>query len=197
MDNNLNDFFYEFLQGFPGLTEEDKRFIADNSTVELFKKGTKILSKGQISRNCYSVLKGCVRQYSLVEGEERTTAFFTEGQPVVSFTSYTEEIPADHYWEVTEDTILTVGNKEHEAWMCEQVPNLGKIIHSEVERNSGKAQQEFTSFMLSTPEERYMEIMNNRPDLLNRVPQHQIASYIGVKPESLSRIRKRMVNRPV
>jgi CRP-like cAMP-binding protein len=61
-----------------------------------------------------------------------------------------------------------------------------------VEKETGRARDTFTRFMTSSPEERYQNLLNTRPDLLNRVPQHQLASYLGVTPESLSRIRKRL-----
>jgi hypothetical protein len=56
----------------------------------------------------------------------------------------------------------------------------------------GASQEEMTSFINSTPKERYLNLMENRPDLLQRVPQYQLASYLGIKPETLSRIRKRV-----
>jgi DNA-binding MarR family transcriptional regulator len=52
----------------------------------------------------------------------------------------------------------------------------------------------FAEFKMSSPEERYLNLLKTRPDLIQRVPQHQIASYLGIKPESLSRIRKRIIN---
>ena len=197
MDRPLSNEFYEFLHSFPGLTEEDKSFIAEHSRVETFPKGTMLLREGQVSKQCYTVLKGCVRKYYIVDGNEKTVALYTEGQAVVSFTSYIDEVPADHYLECAEECLLAVGTKDLENWMCEKVPNLAAVIREEVEKNNGKDQKEFAAFMLSTPEERYLTILNERPDLLERIPQHQIASYIGVKPESLSRIRKRLVKRPV
>jgi hypothetical protein len=64
-----------------------------------------------------------------------------------------------------------------------------------MEKNAGKAQEEHSLFIISSPEERYLNLLENRPKLLNRVPQHQIASYLVIKPESLSRIRKRIVSK--
>ena len=197
MERNTDQDFYDFLQSFPGLTDEDRSFIAEHSRVEPFPKGTMLLREGQVSKQCFTVLKGCVRKYYIVDGNEKTVALYTEGQPVVSFSSYIDEVPADHYLECAEDCLLGVGTKDLEDWMCENVPNLAAVIREEVEKNNGKDQKEFAAFMLSTPEERYLTILNERPDLLDRIPQHQIASYIGVKPESLSRIRKRLVKRTV
>ena len=58
-----------------------------------------------------------------------------------------------------------------------------------------KQQESFAEFKTSTPEERYLNVLKTRPDLIQRAPQHQIASYLGIKPESLSRIKKRITNK--
>ena len=79
--------------------------------------------------------------------------------------------------------------------MYKRFPKLEAIAGTMMELNSGMAQEELASFITSSPEERYMNLLENRSDLLNRVPQHQIASYLGMKPESLSRIRKRIVSK--
>lgn len=183
----------DFMDAYPTLSEADKHFIMEHTTLKTFPKGHLLLREGQISRHCYAIIRGCVRKYYIKAGKEVTTAFFTEGMPVVAFTSQVEQIPADHYLECTEECLVTVSTPEHEAWMCQQLPNLEAFIRQEVERNTGKDHEAFAKFMLSTPEERYLGLMLDRPDLLNRVPQHQIASYVGIKPESLSRIRKRLL----
>jgi len=62
-----------------------------------------------------------------------------------------------------------------------------------MEKMVGKSQEELSSFIIKSPEERYIHLVNTKPDLINRVPQHQIASYLGITPESLSRIKKRIM----
>ncbi len=188
----MEEALLKLFESFPSLNKEEIQAIASNITTREASKGTILLRAGNISRECFSVLKGCVRQYHIKDGEEITTAFFTEGEPVASFTSYIEQTPADHFLVCSEDCLLTVGTKEKEDAMIAQFPKLEGIIRSEMEKNSGKAQKEFATFISSSPEERYTNLLNNRPDLLNRVPQHQIASYLGIKPESLSRLRKRL-----
>jgi CRP-like cAMP-binding protein len=180
---------------FPSLTKEEVKAISENIIVRAVKKGTVLLKEGAVSKECYSVLKGCIRQYYIKEGDEKTTAFYTEGQSVSSFTSYINQTPSKHYLICVEDCSVTVGTKEKELQMITKFPKLAPIIRSEMEKNAGIAQEEMASFITSSPEERYLNLLENRPKLLNRVPQHQIASYLGMKPESLSRIRKRIVSK--
>lgn len=191
----MNQDLIQFLKNFDVLTFEEILIIAKDTVTKQFKKGDILLKEGQISKECYSVIKGCVREYQLKEGEEITTAFFTEGEPIVNFTSATAQSPSSSFIECVEDSVLTVSNQELEKLMCEKIPRLEAIIRIEVEKNAGKKQDELASFITSSPEERYLNLQKNRPGLLNRVPQHQIASYLGIKPESLSRIRKRLVTK--
>ncbi|NQU32561.1 MAG: Crp/Fnr family transcriptional regulator [Bacteroidetes bacterium] len=185
----------KMLSSMPSLSEGEAKEIADNITIQTYKKGTILLKEGAISKECYSVLKGCVREYYIKDGEEKTTAFFTEGQEVVSFTSYTNQTPSKHYLSCVEESTLTVSSPEKEKEMYKRFPKLEVITRTMMELNSGMAQEELASFITSSPEEQYMNLLENRSDLLNRVPQHQIASYLGIKPESLSRIRKRIVSK--
>ncbi len=184
-----------FLSSLGVLRPDELELIADNTVVQNFKKGTILLREGQVSNKCYAILEGCIRSYYLIDGEEKSTAFFTEGQPVTAFTSYVNQKPTKQYLECVEDCVLTVGNQDLEKEMCNMIPRLDAIIRAEVEKEAGKKQDEFAFFMTSSPEERYLNLLERRPELFNRVPQHQLASYIGVKPESLSRIRKRIAEK--
>jgi CRP-like cAMP-binding protein len=185
-----------YLSKFPALTAEEREVIGSLIPVESFKKGTVLLKAGEISTVCYFVLKGCIRQYHVVDGDEKTTAFFTEEQAAVSFTSFTQQVPCNHYFACVEDCILIMGTANQEVEMYQKFPKLADITRAMMEQDLGKVQEEFSHFITSSPEERYRKLLATRPDLLQRVPQHQIASYLGVTPESLSRIRKRITSKP-
>ncbi len=191
----MADELLALISQFPSLNREEVEAIAENITVRAVKKGTVLLQEGSVSKECYSVLTGCVRQYYIKEDQEKTTSFFTEGQAVASFTSYINGTPSKHYLVCMEDCSFAVGTKEKEIEMIAKFPKLEPIIRSEMEKNAGEVQEEMAAFISSSPEERYMNLLENRSDLLNRVPLHQIASYLGMKPESLSRIRKRVITK--
>jgi CRP-like cAMP-binding protein len=194
-----------YLSQFAALNEEDIADIAEHLSVQTFTKGTVLLREGERSTTCYLVLKGCVRQYCMAgahendendknnEQEEKTVEFYTEGQAVVLFASYGQNTPSKYSFVCVEDSMLIVGDVGQEQAMYQQFPKLEIITRAFIERDFGKTQEQFATFVHSSPEERYVNVLNTRPDLLQRVPQHQLASYIGVTPESLSRIRKRMV----
>lgn len=184
---------HSFITTFNMLTPQEVDTIVDGTNIQAFPKGTILLKEGQISDKCYFVLKGLIREYYLKDGEEKTTVFFTENEPVNSFTSNNSKSPSRSYLECIEDCILTVGTDDIIEAMCKKVPRLENLMRVEVEKNAGKFQDEYAAFIMSSPEERYVSLLEKRPGLMNRVPQHQIASFLGVKPESLSRIRKRLL----
>lgn len=181
-----------FFQNFQLFNEEEIAELVQNIPVKELKKGTLLLKEGEISRSCYFVLDGCVRKYYLKDGKEKTTDFFSQGQAVNSTSSYLEQKPSKHYFECIEDSILIIGESGKEEEMFKKIPKLESLARTMVEEDYGKTQDKFDSFITSSPEERYLNLLENRPDLLHRVPQHQIASYLGMTPESLSRIRKRI-----
>ena len=78
--------------------------------------------------------------------------------------------------------------------MYEKFPQLESLNRALGEAIMAKNQNTFAEYKIESPEERYLTLLKNRPDLVQRAPQHQIASYLGIKPESLSRIRKRIMN---
>jgi CRP-like cAMP-binding protein len=187
----MKDEFRAFISNFPFLNPDETEIIVENTILREFKKGTMLLNQGDVSKECYAVVRGCVRKFYIKEGLEKTTAFFTEGESVNSFSSYTNQVPSRHFLECSEDCLLTVGNQSLVDQMCERIPRLAEFIKNQVEKDAGALQDKMAFFMTSTPEERFSDLMENNPSLMNRVPQHQIASYIGVTPESLSRIKKR------
>lgn len=191
MDNTVID----FLNNFDILTDEEKKQIAERLNVHRYKNGETIIQEGQISKDCYFVLKGCVRQYFLVDGVEKTTGFFTEMETAISGTTISNPMVSNCFLVCEEDTVSIVGNVENEKSMFADFPKLESITREMMELDLGQTQQKLAAFIISSPEERYVNLLDSRPELFQRVPQHQIASYIGISPESLSRIRKRIADK--
>ncbi|MCC6462057.1 MAG: Crp/Fnr family transcriptional regulator [Saprospiraceae bacterium] len=175
------------------LGEADIEAVVRTIKCKSFKKGTVLLKEGQAAKLCYFVLKGCIRQYFLVDGVEKTTNFYTEGQPVTPYEGTYKNVPSKFYLSCVEDVIVTVGTPEDEAAFFEKFPKLEPVRNLAIEEELGKSMDQFSSYLLNSPEERYLNLLKDRPELLDRVPQYQLASYLGVTPESLSRIRKRIM----
>jgi CRP-like cAMP-binding protein len=190
---NLKEKVRAMISKFELLNKEEVEIIVEKTIVDAFKKGTLLLKEGQIPTKCYMVVEGCVREYIIKNGEEKSTDFFMEGD---TFTPHAGDgKPSKHYWECVEDCTLTISNKSYEEEIRAALPRLDSVFQGIAIGKINKAKEEWNQFITSSPEERYLNLVETKPQLLNRVPQHQIASYLGMKPQSLSRIRKRILNK--
>jgi CRP-like cAMP-binding protein len=191
----MEDILLKYFQRIMPLSQEEIEGIVETMTIKQFKKGTVLLKEGQISTEVYFVLKGCVRQYYLVDGEEKTHNFFTEEQWVISMNSFSQSKPSNHFLDCCLDSYLVVGNREKEEGLYKKFPKLETVSRRVMEKVFSEQQEIMSSYTTDTAEQRYLKLLKSRPDLFQKIPQYQIASYIGVKPESLSRIRKRILQK--
>jgi len=190
----IEHYLFDYIEQYMPLMEEEKRSIIDLDIICGFDKATIILKEGDIIKSGYFVIKGCLRSYYMIDGEEKTTAFCTEYESLTPV-SGADPSRAAHYVSCVEDSIITVGNPEMEKENLEKFPRLEKLCRIKVEELLEINLASFAEFKNSSPEQRYVILLKTKPDLLQRVPQHQIASYPGMKPQSLSRIRKRLAGK--
>ena len=177
------------------LSADEIEAIDETMSVQLYKKGDLLLKENQVSSEAYFVLDGIVRQYFLIDGDEKTTDFFVDEQWVVSLNNINPDKPSTHYLECCIDCTLLVGNSNKGEELFKKYPNLEFISRKLMEKVFTEQQEKMHAFTVNTPAVRYQNLLKSRPDLFQRVPQYQIASYIGVTPESLSRIRKRILSK--
>lgn len=192
MDNK----FVQHFSKISPLSAEEAAAIEASMRVETFKKGTMLLREGQVQVNSYFILEGCIREYILIDGEEKTTNFFTEEQWVISLGNFGAPSPSMHNLVCVEDTSVSIGNEREAQEMFKRFPRFETISRAVVEAAFAEQKQALTAYLTDSPEQRYLKLLNTRPDLFQRIPQYQLASYLGVKPESLSRIRKRLNQKP-
>lgn len=185
--------FVNYFSKVSPLSETESKAIEENMCIKVFKKGDFLLKEGQISVDTYFILEGCVREFIVVDGEEKTTNFFTEEQWVISLNNFNSTSHAENNLECVEDTTVSVGNEEQAQKLFKIFPRFETIARAIVEADFVEQKKLLTSYLTDSPEQRYLKLLKSRPDIFQRVPQYQIASYVGVKPESLSRIRKRII----
>ena len=181
----------KYLLKHTTLPDEVIKEVVETSVIKSFEKRTILLKEGEIPDKCYLVLKGCIRCYLLRDGEENTVEFYTEEQPVSPF-NLIKGVPSEHYLECIEDTVVCISTSEHESKMFEKFPELESACRIVGEAMMSNYQTSFANYKTASAEERYLSLLRERPDLIQRVPQYMLASYLGIKPESLSRIRKRL-----
>ena len=190
----MQNLLFDFISKYVSLTEDEKDAIASVDVFRTVKKGTVLLKEGQYSNESYFVLKGCIRSYYIIDGEEKTTAFYTEMDALTPH-FVISKAPSDYYISCVEDSIITVSNADMEADINSKFPKFEIICRKFSEELLARQQINFDEFKTSSPEQRYLNLLQKRPDLVQRVPQHQLASYLGIKPQSLSRLRARLLEK--
>ena len=188
------DILLKYMSDFTLISEDEQRAISESLRIDEYKKGQYLLRQGELpSIKCYFVLMGCVRQFFIDEsGKEVTSNFFTEEQAIPIINEKTQGDLSKYSLVCVEDCRLVVGDIDSENTMLNKYPQLEIMIRKMMEINVGEIQEQFSEFIGSSPEERYESVLRKRPELIDRVPQHQLASYLGITPESLSRIKKRI-----
>jgi CRP-like cAMP-binding protein len=188
MDKKLLNHFTRFKP----LSTEEVEAIDETMRFRQYEKRTVVLKEAQFSSDTYFVLEGIVRQYYLIDGVEKTTDFFADEEWVVSLNHINPNNPSPYYLECCTDCSLLVGNSEKGEGLFKKFPNLETVSRKLMERVFTEQQEKMEAFTINSPTMRYQNLLKSRRDLLQRIPHYQIASYIGVTPETLSRIRKRI-----
>lgn len=152
---------------------------------------TMLLEEGYVSRAMFFIEKGCLRTWINNDGKEITTQFFFEGDTVSSIESFRTNKPSLYSIETIEPCQLQTISQEDFQDALENVPGLKKKLEDRLFRRLFQAQEILYSFLKSNPQKRYEELVARYPHLVQRVPQHYIASYLGITSVSLSRIRNR------
>lgn len=190
----MQDILFDFISKYVTLTDDEKNAILALDIFHSVKKGTTLLKEGQKSNDNYFVLKGCLRKYYMIDGEEKTTAFFTEMEALTPHCVMTKT-PSEYFISCVEDAILLISTSDMEAEINSKFPKFELMCRMLSEERLGKQQIDFDEFKTSSPEQRYLNLLESRPDLIQRVPQHQLASFLGIKPQSLSRLRARILEK--
>ncbi len=188
----MKHIFVDLISQMTTITQEEELFIEHTFPIKTFEKGNYLLKEGKVAKESFFVIKGCVREYLLLDGEEKTIAFYTENQSLGNQSSISNKTPSKINFICSEQTTVVITDVKKEKEFYNKFPRFKEFCFEEMDRIIGKQREELTEFYRLKPEDKYLKLVKERRDLLNRVPQYQIASYLGVKPETLSRIRARM-----
>ncbi|WP_281542806.1 Crp/Fnr family transcriptional regulator [Maribacter aestuarii] len=168
--------------------EEEMRYY---ECLEL-RKGDMLVAPGQFVHHFYYVAAGCIYYYKLEDGEQKVMEFYTEDVFFTDLPAYVKGTPSNYFLKATEKSLVYAVKKsdaENSFKKSHELERFGRLsmqeafmkIFTRVERLSSR-----------TNEERYLRLMEKRPDLFQRVPQYLIASYLGITPVGLSKLRKRL-----
>lgn len=183
----------ELMSQLTQLSEEEKTAITESFPIKTFEKGSYLMKQGKLAKNAYYVIEGCIREFELIGGEEKTTGFFIENESAANFNSLANQIPSNRSFVCEEKTTVAILSAEKEQQLYDKYPRFETFCRSGMEQMLGNEKEQLAELITLKPEQRYLKLLQEKPDLLNRVPQYHVASFLGIKPETLSRIRKRIV----
>lgn len=183
--------FIDHLQTKIELSEEEISFALSVLTIKSLKRGDFLLSEGEVSKEFYFNTSGFIRLYYSQNGEDRTAYFYPEGVFISAYESFVKQEPSRFYLQATEPSTVVVIGLQQASELLGFSEKFETVARMAMEEELISHQQMVAALLTQSPEERYFDLLDRSPEIFQRVPQVQIASYIGVKPESLSRIKKR------
>ena len=164
--------------------------LSESRTIAVPAK-TILLEEGKVADRLYLIRKGCLRLFFYNEGKDITFQFFFEGDFVASFDSLYKRTPSLFCLESIEPSELAVIEREEFYALIDNDLSFRKLYEEKLIDRFRAYQQLFLSRIKNTPQQRYEELLKEYPAIIQRIPQHYIASYLGITPVSLSRIRNR------
>lgn len=176
-------------------------FINDEEWVNLLplwhfkeiKKGHQLLKEGEVCSSVYFIIEGCCRIFFLNEGKEISRQFFFENAFFTELASFNTQNPSLYYMDALEDSKLFAISYKDLTALYDKSPaflRFGKLMADQtaiflINRN--------VEIVTTHAKERYLKLMKERPKVMQRVPQYMIASYLGITPEALSRLRREIL----
>lgn len=180
------------LAQFITLDKSEQDYFVTKLIVKECNKKELVLQEGQVCKYAYFINKGCLRYYYNIEGRENTAQFFFENGWYTDYDSFLTGKPTQQNIETLEKTqILLLSAKDLQQLFVE-IPKFERFGRLMAEKAFLGIRQRNEMLENLTAEDRYLTLLKERPKLFERIPQHYIASYLGIKPPSLSRIRKRI-----
>lgn len=152
---------------------------------------TILLKEGEVSKNAFHIESGCLRVWFNNDGKDFTTQFFFENEMVSSIESFRTGKPSLFSIETIEPSVVQVISKSDFLSLEQRFPAIQAQMQERLLERLFFYQKLFLSRIKDSPEERYKDLLKNNPRIIQRVPQHYIASYLGITSVSLSRIRNR------
>jgi CRP-like cAMP-binding protein len=156
------------------------------------KKGERLISEGETVQYFYYLDSGCISYYKMEEGEIKVLEFYTQDVFFTDLMAYVKGTPSNYFLEAVEDCIILAVRKDLAEASFDRSHQLERFGRLSMQEAFIKMLHRVDRLNHRSNEERYRRILQKRPDLLQRVPQYLIASYLGITPVGLSKLRKRL-----
>lgn len=193
MDKIMFENLRQNIEQYVHLTDIEFKLLTDKLVVKTLKKQQTIVREGDVCRYVAYINDGLFRCFSLTNlGEERIEHFGVSGEWISEYPSFPNQIPARQTIEALQDSVLLLLSYDKLQVLLEN-PKMERFVRLLSEDMASKNRIFINDIRHSNPEERYKLLLQLRPDLIEQLPQHYIANFLGITPVSLSRIRRRLI----
>ncbi|WP_019507329.1 Crp/Fnr family transcriptional regulator [Pleurocapsa sp. PCC 7319] len=192
----MNRAFFDYIQQLSPELKFDARLVRSFLKSQKVSKGEFIFHQGDVCKAVYFTLNGCLRSFVITKGKEYTLFFHSEKQTFGDYESFQKQTPACFSCQAIEDSEILIFDHRAIAFF-ENAPDGQKFLRLVAEDLAFFLRDKLLSLFLDTPEERYLKLLKNEPELLQRLPQYYLASYLGIEPESLSRLKRRVYQKEI
>jgi CRP-like cAMP-binding protein len=182
-----------YLQARAEFTDDELDYIATVFVPATLRAGEFLQRAGAVATHAAFVTRGCLRTYAIdAKGKEHIVQFAPETWWVADAASLASGKPSDYFVEALEDSdLLLIDPRSHEA-LVEKSPGYAAAFRRGLQRHAAAKDERLVNAMSASAQDRYLHFLQTYPSLARRVPQRMLASYLGVTPETVSRIRKRL-----
>jgi len=188
--------FSKFITTKAGIASKDCNTIIEKAIVKEYPKGRILLHKGETCQHAFFVEQGLLRMFSIdKEGKEHIVQFAAENWIITDRASVFFKEPSEFYIDVIEDCKVVLMNDDYLLQIAQHNKDFAKQNDYLLQNHIRHLQKRINLLISASAEERYLDFINLYPDLLLRAPQWMIASYLGITPESLSRVRKKLAEK--
>jgi len=179
------------------LNKEEKELVRTKFHPRLFRKKQYVLQEGDVSTQLYFIVRGCLRLYRIDEkGNTHILQFASENYWINDLGSFHGVKPTALNMDALEDTVVLQISRDDLKTLYTRAPKFDRIFRVLLENSFIRLQERLLQNISSTAEDRYQSFLEIYPHLINRLSQVQIAAYLGITPEFLSRLRKRISKSP-
>jgi CRP-like cAMP-binding protein len=190
------ELFFEDFSKKAGLTQAEQQQVMTYLSPKKLRRRQYLLQEGDVCKSVAFIEKGALREYSLDEsGAEHIVQFGLEGWYIADMYSFLTGEPATYNIDAIEDCELVIITREAYDEMLKTIPRFETLMRINITGAYLALQRRLTATVQDNLETRYQAFIKAYPNIVQRVPQHMIASYLGATPETLSRVRKRMANK--
>lgn len=187
------DVLREYLLARASFTDDELAFVRERFIPTTLPAGEYLQRAGDVSRHAAFVERGCLRSYVIdANGKEHIVQFAPETWWLADGASLMKGTPSQFFVDAIEDSNLLLIDPPSHHLLLDRVPGFAEAFRAGLQRHNSAKDQRIVTALATTAEERYLEFLERYPSIAQRVPQWMVASYLGVSPETISRIRKNL-----